>query len=265
MANKLNEDILSAAKSGDFTPIFSSIPSPELLRELGYLTGRHSNPTALERLFTLGLTIPPESENNPIFHGALESESIPIFQVLLNNGFNLNNHWSESLGDGIVVAAMRGNIPLAAFLLGNGQDPNNGSSSGDREAIIWAMVGDFPSLEFIKLMLRYGFKTQGTGAAIAAAELGNLEALKLFVETDRDLDLEEKVIWHAVGDRESFGSEGTALYRACRAGKMGTVEYLLGKGVDATSTDRMGRSCMDVAKAGGYEDVVELLRKHLEE
>ncbi|TGO18197.1 hypothetical protein BTUL_0011g00010 [Botrytis tulipae] len=200
MASKLDKDILSAARSGDFTLIFSSVPSPEILSELGYLTGRYNNLTALERLFTLGLTTPPESENNPIFHGALESESIPIFQALLNNGFNLNNHWSESLGDGLVVAAMRGNIPLARFLLENGQDPNNGSSSGDREAIIWAMVGDFPSLEFIKLMLRYGFKTQGTGAAIAAAELGNLEALKLFVEADRDLDLEEKIIWHAVGD-----------------------------------------------------------------
>ncbi|KAJ8058062.1 hypothetical protein OCU04_012921 [Sclerotinia nivalis] len=180
-----------------------------------------------------------------MFHGALKSESIPILQVLLNYGFNLNNYWSESLGDGLVVAAMRGNILSPNFCLKMARIQIMG---------LLSVIGK-----------RYGFKTQGTGAAIEAAELGNVEALKLFVETERDLDLEEKVIWHAVGDRESFESEGTALYRACRAGKMGTVEYLLGKGADAALVDRMGRSCMDVAEAGGYEDVVELLRKHLEE
>lgn len=78
------------------------------------------------------------------------------------------------------------------------------------------------------------------------------------------MDIEEKRICWFTSDKESFDSKGTALYRACRAGVPRTVKYLLDRGADPHSKDEIGRSCLDVAKAGEYrehEEVVKLLEE----
>ncbi len=110
-------------------------------------------------------------------------------------------------------------------------------------------------------MLDHGVQLDETGAAIAAAETGNLEILELLLERGGSALLDETAIWWMVTDRESIDCEGTPLYRACRAGIKDVVEFLLDRGADGTSTDKVGRSCLDVAKVGGHQDVVKLLEE----
>lgn len=265
----LTDQLSSATKAGNL-PLVESLYSQlnrsrESLDEIARQAAEHAQPSLLEWCFQQGFALPAESLNNSFFHAAISGRSPAIFQVLLKHGFDLNAHWSEYDGDAVVVACMDGDVPLARFLLEHGQDPNLGHCCGDYEALVWAIIGDKPApstkMEMVRLMLDHGTKLKGTGAIIAAAETGNLEILKLLLEGGHSGLLEEKATWWGVTDRESIDSEGTAIYRACRAGKDEVVEFLLDQGADGRSTDKIGRSCLNVARARGHDKVVKLLEE----
>ncbi|KAJ9648768.1 hypothetical protein H2199_000681 [Coniosporium tulheliwenetii] len=248
----LTDQLSTAVKAGD-------------LYLIAQQAAQHAQPLILEWCFQHGLTLPASSMNNSFYHAAISCRSPAIFSILLHHGFDLNAHWSEYHGDALVVACMDGDVPFVRFLLENGQDPNAGRSCGEYEALIWAIVGDSldqaTKMEIVGLMLEHGARLEGTGAAIAAAETGNLQVLEMLLERGGPELLEEKVIWWGVSGRESINSEGTPLYRAIRAGQKEAVEFLLARGADGRSTDRIGRSCLDVARAGGYDDIVKLLEE----
>lgn len=263
------EQLSTAVQAGDVplvNSLYSQLGSPrESLDEIARLAAKHAQPTVLEWCFQQGFTFPPDSLNDSFFHAAISGRSPAIFQVLLNHGFDLNAHWSEYLGDGLVMACMEGNLPLARLLLENGQDPNSGHWYGQYEALVWAIVGDkldqATKMDMVKLMLDHGTKLEETGAASAAAETENLELLELLLERGGPELMEERAMWWGVTDQESSDSVGSPLYRACRAGKKDVVEFLLDRGANGRSKDKIGRSCLYVAKAGGHDDIVKLLRE----
>ncbi|KAL1968185.1 hypothetical protein VTN77DRAFT_2020 [Rasamsonia byssochlamydoides] len=263
----LEQRLLAAAADGDLDLIkslygsLSSADQTESLQKIAQSAARHGHADLLEWCFSQGLSFPAESVNHDLYHAACDGGSPAIFQVLVNHGTDLNAHWSEYDGDALVVAARTGNVPLARFLLEHGQDPNSGHCCSDAEAIHWAITGDNASLEIIRLMLSHGLRLEGTGAAVAAAEVDNLEALELLLDSGAGAGLEDKAIWWPVTDKESVDSEGTALYRACRAGKIRTARCLLDRGADPNATDRVGRSCLAVAQERGHQDIVDLLRE----
>lgn len=97
----------------------------------------------------------------------------------------------------------------------------------------------------------------GTGAAIGAAEKDDVAMLKLCLENGSGL--EESEIWWLVPQDEG-DVEGTALYRACRAGALGSVEFLVGRGANLGWRDEKGRGCVAIAREMGRGEVVEWLR-----
>ncbi|EON63779.1 hypothetical protein W97_03007 [Coniosporium apollinis CBS 100218] len=264
----LTDKLSTAVKAGDLyliNSLYTQLASPRSsLDEIAQQAAQHAQPLILEWCFHQGLTLPTDSMNNPFYHAAISSRCPLIFSVLLHHGFDLNAHWSEYLGDALVVACMHGDTPFLRFLLDKGQDPNLGRGCGEYEALTWAIVGDeldqATRMEVVGLMLEHGARLEGTGAAIAAAETGNLQVLEMLLERGGPELLEEKAIWWGVNGRESIDSEGTPLYRACRAGQKEAVEFLLARGADGRSRDRIGRSCLDVARAGRYDNVVKLLK-----
>lgn len=266
----ITDQLLAAIESGDLTlvkSLYSPLDSPgESLDEIAQQAALHGRPSVLEWCFQQGFTFPAESLNHSLYHAAIAGKSPAIFQVLLDHGFDLNAHWTEYFGDALVAACGDGNIPLVRFLLENGQDPNSGHCwYCGLEALCWAIVSDKPDqptkMEVVRLMLDHGTTLKETGAAIAAAETGNLEILKMLLERGGSGLLEETVIWWDITDRESIDSEGTPLYRACRAGKDEVARFLLDQGADGRSRDKTGRSCLDVAKAEGHDDVVKSLKE----
>lgn len=268
-SESLTDQISAAVKAGDLTltdSLYSQANSSyESLDEIAQQAARHAQPELLEWCFQQGFTFPADSMNNPFYHAAIEGRSPAIFQVLLNHGFDLNAHWSEYLGDALVAACIDGTTPLVRFLLKSGQDPNSGHCCSDYEALTWVIVGDnldqSEKKEIVRLMLKHGTSLEGTGATISAAEKGNLELLKVFLDNGGSDLLEETAIWWGITDSESIDSEGTPLYRACRAGMTEIAKFLLDRGANGRSKDKIGRSCLDVAEAGGHDDVVKLLKE----
>jgi len=60
-----------------------------------------------------------------------------------------------------------------------------------------------------------------------------------------------------------FGDEDwTPLHDACAAGSKTKAEALIANGADVNAKTKNGRTPMSVAKKEGYDQLVELLRKH---
>ena len=205
-----------------------------------------------------GMTLPPgETLNYELYHQACYSGSPAVFEVLVAHGLDLNAHKSEFVGDGLGLAAYHGNVALVRFLLDNGADPNTSWGHAEHETAVWAVAGagPHPSLDILRLLLRYGWRQQGSGTHIAAAELGDLEALRLLVEAESAPDLEYVEDWQS----SITETPGTALYRAALKGREETVTYLLARGADSNFRDNQGRSCAWAANQGGNAAVVEML------
>ena len=87
------------------------------LMKMACIAAESSQPKLPEFCFKQGLTIPSEPLNSPLLHAATSADSIAVYQVLVDNHFDLNQHWSEYDGDALVMAAFYGNFKLANFSL----------------------------------------------------------------------------------------------------------------------------------------------------
>ncbi|KAJ3577075.1 hypothetical protein NPX13_g3491 [Xylaria arbuscula] len=214
----------------------------------------------LDWCFRSGLEVPSTSVNNELYDQACLSLSLAVFGVLVSHGADLNRYHSEYVGDALSLAAYHGDIELARFLLQNGVDPNQAWGYQEHEPGVWAVVGPTPSPEILGLMLQHGWLQKDSTAHIAAAELGNLETLKLLVEADHSADLEYAGAWWPIPSEGIVGEVGTALYRAALTGKEEVVAYLLEKGANPKFEDSKGQSCLRAAKQGGNEKVIHMLQ-----
>ena len=208
---------------------------------------------------------PNEQSLNDIFYeAACEALSVPIWRVILSHGYDLNKQSSEFIGDGLCESAFRGNLEVFIFLLENGADPNRGNCISEQTASVWAITSDespaHPCNEMLRQLLKHGWKNRREGTHIAAAETGNLEALRILVEDPyAPADLEEvEAWWHAATlvERDEWG---TALYRAAYKGQEEPVRYLLERGASPGFKDGKGRGCLWAARVGENVAVIQLM------
>ena len=255
LAHCLYTDLIRG-RSPSSTLILSSSRSQPLAR-MATFAAAHSHPNILAFCFSYALEIDHTSENDPLIEAAYESRSVEIFQILLDNGMDVNR-CLELGGSPLTVACYAGDVELCRFLLESGADPNSGAVLGYYEALIWAIVGRNASIPIIRLLISHGVAVKQSGALIAAAEHGKLEALKLLLEDLENVDLEE-LEWYGAYDSRLEDDQGTALYKAAVKGHKEIVEFLMGKGADKGFRDRRGRGLVDVAVANGHDDIARML------
>ncbi len=253
---------LSEAKS-HYNEFASTRPSAKAstLSQMAVLSAKNSHPPILTFCFSEGLTMNPSLVNDPLVYAACDAGSIAVFEVLLEHGMDVNTYL-EMNGSPLVSACYAGNIELAKALLDHGADPNCGYPLGHYEALIWTIVGPRASLELVKLLLIRGMTVKGTGSLIAAAEHGNLEALRLLIEHESKngvCDLGE-VEEYGEEDSRKLDDQGTPLYKAAAQGHSQVVDFLLEKGADPKFRDRKGRSVLDIAVENGHEDIAKMIR-----
>lgn len=214
------------------------------------------------------------------------------------------NHYLELGGDPLTSAVVHGDVGLATWLLGRGANPNSDYPLGDYAALVWSVIGERnwtgagagasaptdtsttntntaptttgsgsgsggngkDGTEMPITLLLHGARIKGTGALIAAADVGNLPAVRVFLSSSSsssqaqgtakiDVDLEE-VVEYGGYDERKLDDQGTALYCAARGGWVEIVDLLLAAGADRGFRDRKGRRAVDVARKGGHGDVV---------
>ncbi|KAF2872291.1 ankyrin repeat-containing domain protein [Massariosphaeria phaeospora] len=262
-SSNLPEAVLSAIKSGDTSRIDDLYKSNISLAAIADEAASHAQPCILGWCYTQGWTHPRESFNSHFYICAMGG-GIPIYQVLVDHGFDLKGHYTETCGDALSAALSSGDCDVVKWLLEHGHEatPSDGMHGSPS---VWETVrADTPSLDMLKLLLEYGFdlKENGDGIGVIAADEGNLEALKLLL--DRGVDVEDREMGGYPFDEERDEPEesrGTALYRACRQGHVECAKLLLDRGADARAKDDGGTSCLGIAKKRDHEDVVWLLEE----
>jgi ankyrin repeat protein len=261
--------VTSAIASGDINQLKKLYqPNTSLsLHEIAKHAARQGQPEILQWCCDQGWKPPRESYNNDFIPCAVDGANLAIWQILLDNGLDLNAQESEACGDILAGAIMGNSYNLAKWLLEHGHRPTPIDPYHGPSAISWVIchTGD---LEMLTLLLDYGHDLEESGAGVAAADEGNVEALRLLLERGvniEDSDMSGYPFSPAENENddrdEPYESQGTALYRACRQGNVECVELLLEWGADPLATDLEGTSCLEIAKRRGHEEVVWVLER----
>lgn len=254
--------LFTAIYSGNIERLQSLYKPGTSLDDIAIHSAEAKKPEVLRWCYSQGWTHPPKDSLNDRFYLAAICRPTPeLFQVLLDHGFDLNAHTTETLGDALAVAVMSNDHDFAKWLLEHGHKANPHEPMHGDCSITSTIRGDAASIRMLKALLDHGFELKEYGTAIAAADEGNLEALKMLL-AHGGFNIDEVVMWWYPFDEdrdEPEESEGTALYRACRQGHLECAALLLEHGADPKAKDLGGISCLQIARERAHEDVVELL------
>ncbi|KAF5124245.1 Ankyrin repeat and SOCS box protein 3 [Metarhizium anisopliae] len=261
LPDKVGDDIANGNIQGVSEFYTSADPSKQsdLLKGIAERAAKAKQVDMLNWVFSQGFQLAPDSLNNDFYHQVCWARSLAVWQTLVRNGVEIGGHHSEFIGDALSFAAYHGDVEIARLLLENGVDPNQAWGYDDVEPGTWAVVGEHPSLEMLRLMLQHRWRPEESGAHIAAAERGNMEALQLLVDHGADLELVEGWWFNSVVIERD--ERGTALYRAAYKGRQEPVAYLMSKGANVWFKDIKDRSVLWAAKQGGNDKVVTLLKE----
>lgn len=162
----------------------------------------------------------------------------------------------DSSGATALVAAAYGNhLDIAERLLTAGADPNAKDETVQSAYLIaTSEVGDDPRL--LRLTLKHGADVRsldswkGTGL-IRAADRGFHRVIKVLLDTDIDIDHVNRIGYTALHEAVILGDGGPSHQR--------TVAALVAAGVDQSVEDPNGDTALDVARARGYTEIIDLL------
>lgn len=172
-----------------------------------------------------------------------------IIELLLKNGADINQ--KNKRGEPPIVRAMSRNyLDIVKFLFELGADPDFQSSFS------WTLLEfavENNDKEFVKKILKKLKKKRTTGALATAARDGNLEMVKLLIESGIHVDE-----WNTMGNE-------TPLMKAAYHNHMDVVKYLLNKGADIKARDsRKNTALLHAAWSGNTEIVKYLLENGAE-
>ena len=162
----------------------------------------------------------------------------------------------DSSGATALVAAAYGNhLDIAERLLTAGADPNAKDETVQSAYLIaTSEVGDDPRL--LRLTLKHGADVRsldswkGTGL-IRAADRGFHRVIKVLLDTDIDIDHVNRIGYTALHEAVILGDGRPSHHR--------TVAALVAAGVDQSVKDPKGDTALDVARARGYTEIIDLL------
>jgi ankyrin repeat protein len=163
MSSQLIPELLAATTEGDLDLVKSLFPvssPPASIDEIATEATKAGKVNILSWCYSEGFIPPHKSMNGDFYHAACDSSSPDIWKELVKHGYDLNAHWSEFYGDALCLAAWKGNVELAKTLLELGQDPNSDHYFSDETA-----------MEIVELLVKYGLKLEGTGAASKSIQL----------------------------------------------------------------------------------------------
>jgi ankyrin repeat protein len=188
-----------------------------------------------------------------VLHRAAERGAVEMIGVLLEAGLDINSSFDSGttygVGTPLQIAASANNIKLVEYLLEKKADPNVTRPEDylwlRRSPLHAAVAAQNPAL--FRLLVDSGaVVTTPPGLIHYAAEIGNLDILKIILDTDVDID-------------EVYGNKGTATYVAAEKGRRDVLKCLLDQGADPQVEGGWYKTPLGVAIAKGHEDCVEEL------
>ncbi|KAH7410380.1 ankyrin repeat-containing domain protein [Phaeosphaeria sp. MPI-PUGE-AT-0046c] len=262
--SNLPDTILSAIKSGDLPQLRKQYDANVSLEEIARQAASSGQADIIEWCYTQGWAPKSPSFNDRFYICTIDGASPTVFQVLINHGWDINAHETETVGDALACAISTENYNFAKWLLDHGHRPTPiDSNYGNSSVSELIKEGSKSSFKILKLLLDYRIDLKDEGMVMVAANYGHLRFLESLL--DYGVDTEDRAPqWYPFdGDEDNpYATEGTGLYRACRQGHLDCVRLLLDRGANAQAKDDSGTSCLAIAKERHHDDIVELLLHH---
>ena len=191
---------------------------------------------------------PPTAKAPDIsIHEAAEGGNLEAVKQHLAAGTDVDAKLAHDPG-GItpwIVAAASGHKELAELLIANGADVNATDDVG-KTPLDWAF--GYLKLETIDLLRKHGGKSGVEDSIIAAASLGNVNAVKDHLAAGTDVNTKD--------DRGR-----TPLHWAAYDGRNKIAELLITAGADVNANSDNGTP-LDTAISRKHPETTDLLRKH---
>lgn len=152
------------------------------------------------------------------------------------------------------VAAFASHDPVVSALVAAGADPNR-IENGKYDIITIAAVAN--DAEMVRTAVKAGGSAKnitsiydGT-ALIAAAHLGNWESVQVLIEAGAPLDHVNNLGWTALIEAVVLGDGGPRHVK--------TARLLIEAGADRSTTDRNGKTPLELARLRGYDEMIRVL------
>ena len=108
--------VVSAIEVVDLALFRSLCQSDTALDEVVIQAAQHKRPQVLEWCYDQGWAPPPESDNDRFFLAAINGASRAVFRVLVDHGWDLNTHESETCGDTLTSSVIGDHYDFAKWL-----------------------------------------------------------------------------------------------------------------------------------------------------
>ena len=252
--------LVQAASNGDCETLKTLLrpdPSQTLqeasitLEKLVATAAAKGNASVVEYGVTLGANV----NDYNVVQAVTEGRSLDVYKSVVPAGYKLNRDYGFVGGP---LSWVGNDVPLAAYLLEHGANPNNEMQSAMYQPMALAARNPNDNAEMIELFIRHGAQIDRSGALLVAAEHGNLEAARCLISHAANVNLCQ---W-----RDTFvmrpGREETALHRAVKSRHESIVALLLESGADTKLKDAQGKTALDLAREMEVEGLVQLLQAH---
>lgn len=192
--------------------------------------------------------------DGPLMRAALVDHRIPMMELLVANGADVNAQWSGHFP--IIYAPCETVEPGALqWLLDHGADPKIGGQAG-RDTALDYVIGTYsrsPQLaECIDILLNAGCSTRRNIPAVLALLRGRIDRLEALLTADPSLVERrfEELDFGNSGSRSLLLRGGTLLHVAAEYGNSEAAQLLLDRGVDVNA-----RASIDEEGVGGQTPI----------
>jgi len=185
---------------------------------------------------------------------AIEARNIPICELLIQSGAQMNGALSQAAYDGA--------IEIVSLLLKYHADVNETNGSG----IPLVLASYAGNAEIVKLLISSGANLNakdaswaGVPAVVAAAKNGHYEVMKLLLDSGADIDQVDN------------DPKATALMIAIKWSKTDSakketekvIKLLIDRGTSTSIKDKNGNTALDYARQVGDAELVKLLENQV--
>lgn len=126
-------------------------------------------------------------------------------------------------------------VSLVRYLLEHGADPNHHCCGFSKPGYhLYTAVNRGKPTEMIRLLLEHGARVDRTGATVAAAELGRIDVLELFLEYGADVNqpLTKGIVRYHDREKTAQLARETPIEAALRKGQQAAVQWLIRHGAE---------------------------------
>ncbi len=252
------EQILAACKDGDVEELRSLLngldgagrQDPDLFKKMLQSAARSCQLSAVQYLISQNSSFTIDRETGL---AVATSGSIEIYEALYAIDPNVISLHFGHTGDPITIAVSSSNVPVLAFLLEKGADPNAGRYLSRWSPIALAAQGSSEGI--IPLLMKHGAQTSGSNALQNAVTAGRLDFVEALLKDGADVN--DALDYHHVP--KLFDHMETPLHTAVRLAKLDMVAKLLQHGADPKLPDSKGKTVVMRAQEKGREDIIEAL------